>query len=160
MTSNRAMLDFFKPALAGAVIAHVSCATAMASPPSLDLSRYRGQVVLVDFWASWCKPCRQSFPWLNEMRARYGTQGLVIIGVNVDAERGDADRFLREVPADFEVLYDAKGALAEQFGVQGMPTSFVFDRDGKLTHTHHGFRESRRVQHETELQNLLSRKPS
>ena len=160
MTSNRPMLNIFRPALAGAAVALFFIASAVASPPSLDLARYRGRVVVVDFWASWCKPCRQSFPWLNEMRARYGTQGLVIIGVNVDAERSDADRFLRDVPADFEVLYDSKGVLAEQFGVQAMPTSFVFDRDGKLIHTHHGFRESRRAEHETELQTLLSRKPS
>lgn len=133
---------------------------AAATPASLDLARYRGQVVVVDFWASWCKPCRQSIPWLNDLRARYGAQGLVIIGVNVDAERADAERFQRDVPIDFEVLYDPQGKLAEQFGVQGMPSSFIFDRDGKLAHTLLGFREKRRDQHETEIQNLLHRKTS
>ena len=64
----------------------------------LDLERFRGKVVVVDFWASWCAPCRQSFPWLNEMQAKYGSAGLVVIAVNVDRERAEAERFLREVP--------------------------------------------------------------
>src|SRR5688572_24512082 len=154
MTSNHPMLIILRPALAGALFTLFSCVNAVASPPALDLARYHGNVVVVDFWASWCKPCRQSIPWLNEMRRRYGAQGLVIIGVNVDAERVDAERFLREVPADFDIVYDIQGTLASQFGVQAMPSTFVFDRDGKLIHTLHGFRESRRAQHETELQTL------
>jgi thiol-disulfide isomerase/thioredoxin len=158
MTSNRAMLNFFRPALAGAVVALLACANAVAAPPTLDLAQYRGRVVVVDFWASWCKPCRQSLPWLNEMRARYGEQGLVIIGVNVDAQRADADRFLRDVPVDFEIIYDAQGALAQQFGLQSMPSSFVYDRDGKLAHTLQGFREARRAEHESQIQTLLAGK--
>ena len=130
---------------------------AQAAPVPLDLTRHRGKVVIVDFWASWCKPCRQSIPWLNELRGRYGAQGLVIIGVNVDAERSEADRFLREVPIEFDVVYDPEGALAEQFKVQGMPSSFLFDRQGKLVRSYLGFRQNRRAEHETEIQALVSR---
>src|ERR1044072_2108746 len=110
---------------------------ALAAAPELpgELARYRGQVLVVDFWASWCKPCRQSIPWLNDLRARYGAQGLVIVGVNVDANRGDAEKFQRDVPIGFEVLYDPMGKLAEQLGLQCMPTSFVFVRDGNLAPT-------------------------
>ena len=133
---------------------------AAASTPALDLARFRGQVIVVDFWASWCKPCRQSIPWLNDLRARYGARGLVIIGVNVDAERADAEKFQRDVPIGFDVLYDPQGRLAEQFGVQGMPSSFVFGRDGKLAHTLLGFRETRRAEHETEILDLLNGKTS
>jgi thiol-disulfide isomerase/thioredoxin len=149
-------------AIAIAMAGVTSQAAQLPATPStaLDLARFHGQVVVVDFWASWCKPCRQSIPWLNELRARYGTQGLVVIGVNVDAERADAERFQRSVPIDFEVLYDPQGKLAQQFGVQGMPSSFVFDRDGKLAQTLLGFREARRDQHEAEIQNLLHRKTS
>ena len=134
----------------------------LAAAPELppDFARYRGQVVVVDFWASWCKPCRQSIPWLNDLRTRYGAQGLVIVGVNVDANRADAEKFLREVPIGFEVLYDPQGKVAEQFGLQGMPSSFVFDREGKLAHTLLGYREARRGEHETEILNLLKRKSS
>jgi cytochrome c biogenesis protein CcmG, thiol:disulfide interchange protein DsbE len=142
-----------------ALLASCSCLAAAPELPA-DFARYRGQVVVVDFWASWCKPCRQSIPWLNELRTRYGPQGLVIVGVNVDANRADAENFQREVPVGFEVLYDPQGKLAEQFGLQGMPTSFVFDRDGKLAHTLLGYREAQRRDHETEILNLLKRKSS
>ena len=140
--------------------ASAEAAPSAAPGPLLDLARFHGQVVVVDFWASWCKPCRQSIPWLNDLRTRYGGQGLVIVGVNVDANRADADKFQREVPIAFDVLYDPQGKLAEQFGVQGMPTSFVFDRDGKLAHTLLGYRDARRDDHETEILNLLKRKSS
>jgi len=136
-----------------------SCLAAAAELPP-DLAHYRGQVVVVDFWASWCKPCRQSIPWLNELRARYGSQGLVIVGVNVDANRADAEKFQRDTPIRFEVLYDPQGKMAEQFGLQGMPTTFVFDREGKLIHTLVGYREARRTEHETQILNLLKRNPS
>jgi thiol-disulfide isomerase/thioredoxin len=99
------------------LLASISCLAAAPELPA-DFARYRGQVVVVDFWASWCKPCRQSIPWLNELRTRYGPQGLVIVGVNVDANRADAEKFQREVPIGFEVLYDPEGKLAEQFGLK------------------------------------------
>lgn len=127
-----------------------------ATTPSFDVSQYQGRVVIVDFWASWCKPCRQSIPWLNDMRARYGDSGLTIIGVNVDAERRDADRFLQDVAINFEIVFDPKGDLARQFKVQGMPASYVFDRSGKLVKTHLGFRDAQRAENEAALKLLLS----
>lgn len=130
-------------------------ATTYAAGP-LDLERHRGRIVIVDFWASWCKPCRQSVPWLNSLRERYGNDGLSIIGVNVDAERGDADRFLREVPIDFEIVFDPNGDLARQFKVQGMPSSYVFDRTGKLVETYVGFRDATKDEHEAALRKLLN----
>lgn len=122
----------------------------------LDLARYRGQVVILDFWASWCKPCRQSIPWLNAMRARYGERGLVIVGINVDAVRTDADRFLRDVPVDFELMFDPAGELARRYEVKGMPTSVVLDRNGNIAQRFIGFRQAQIAAHESELQVLLS----
>lgn len=139
-------------------LAAVPARPADAAPTQLDITRFHGQVVIVDFWASWCKPCRQSIPWLNQLRNRYGSQGLVIIGVNVDAERADAERFLREVPVEFDVVYDPQGELAQRFHVQGMPSTLVYDRDGQLAHTLLGYREARRAEHEASIQALLSRK--
>jgi thiol-disulfide isomerase/thioredoxin len=138
------------------VLATLLLPGAHANASELDLARYRGQVVIVDFWASWCKPCRESIPWLNQMRARYGERGLVIVGVNVDAERQDADRFLRAVPIDFEVLFDPAGELAQRFDIQGMPTSLVIDRSGNVVERYLGFRDSQKAPHEAALQKLLS----
>jgi len=89
------------------------------------------------------------------MRARYGEAGLEVIGINVDAERGDADRFLREVPIEFEVIFDPHGELAKEFKVRGMPSSYVFDRTGKLVQTHLGFRDAKKDEKEAGLQALL-----
>lgn len=130
--------------------------TGNSAGADLDLSKYRGQIVIVDFWASWCKPCRQSIPWLNAMRARYGDRGLVIVGVNVDAVRTDAERFLRDVPIDFELVFDPAGDLAQRYEVKGMPTSVVLDRNGNIVKRYLGFRETQTAAHESDLQSLLS----
>ena len=145
-----------RAALFIAVLASTICGAGPQAADPLDLAKHRGQVVIVDFWASWCKPCRQSIPWLNAMRERYGARGLAIIGVNVDAERRDADRFLSAIPIGFELVFDPYGDLARQFKVKGMPSSFVFDRNGKLVESNLGFREAGKDAHEATLQNLLN----
>ncbi|MFM7784821.1 MAG: TlpA family protein disulfide reductase [Gammaproteobacteria bacterium] len=93
----------------------------------------------VDFWASWCGPCRKSFPWMNEMQARYGAAGFRVVAVNLDAEAEDATRFLKEVPADFLIAYDTAGDSARRYGVMGMPTSVLLDAEGKVLLHHAGF---------------------
>lgn len=128
----------------------------VAAADPLDVAEFRGKVVIVDFWASWCAPCRQSFPWLNEMQAKYRDRGLVVIGVNVDRERADAEHFLAQVPADFRIVYDPDGALAARYKVPGMPTSYVIGRDGEQVGVHIGFRKGMREQREAELLRLLS----
>lgn len=105
----------------------------------LDLAAFRGRVVYLDFWASWCAPCRQSFPWMNRLQHELGADGLVVVAVNVDRQRGDAEGFLREHPAQFRVVFDPEGVLAEKFGVRGMPTSFLIDRSGRVESRHEGF---------------------
>jgi thiol-disulfide isomerase/thioredoxin len=131
--------------------------SARADSSGFDIARYRGRVVLVDFWASWCKPCRQSIPWLNEMRSRYAASGLVIVGINVDALRADAERFLEATPIDFEVFFDPKGELAQRFELQGMPSTLVFDRDGRLVATHLGFRQANKDAREAALRQLIDK---
>jgi thiol-disulfide isomerase/thioredoxin len=122
---------------------------------TLDLASYRGKVVLLDFWASWCEPCRHSFPWLSAMQEKYGPDGLVVIGVNVDRERAEADRFLASTPARFSLVYDPEGGLAAQYNLMGMPSSFLFDAEGRLVATHVGFRQNLREQREAELRAAL-----
>jgi thiol-disulfide isomerase/thioredoxin len=105
-----------------------------------DPKAHAGKVVIVDFWASWCKPCRRSFPWLNEMHARYADRGLVIVGVNLDNDRAAADAFLERYPANFEIVYDNDRTLARRFDVMAMPSSYLLGRDGALVETHLGFK--------------------
>ena len=105
----------------------------------LDLTQFKGRIVYLDFWASWCAPCRESFPWMNRLQGELGHDGLVVIAVNVDRERAEADCFLREHPAQFRIVYDSDGLLPEKFGVRGMPTSFLIDRNGHVQSRHEGF---------------------
>ncbi len=104
-----------------------------------DAAQLKEKVVYVDFWASWCGPCRKSFPWLKEVSARYGEKGLKVITINLDRDRAAAKKFLEELKIPFEVVYDSTGALAEKFGVEALPSSYLYGRDGKLRSEHRGF---------------------
>ncbi|WMS86429.1 TlpA disulfide reductase family protein [Pleionea litopenaei] len=114
-----------------------------------------GKVIYVDFWASWCKPCRHSFPWMNDMKRKYESHGLSIITVNLDKERHLAEGFLKENPAEFDIIYDENGDTARQFKLKGMPMSFVIDRSGKPVSSHVGFNEEKQKEYENELRKLL-----
>lgn len=103
------------------------------------LDSLRGRVVLVDFWASWCAPCRGSFPWMASLQKRYGPSGLEVVAINVDKERKLADLFLARFPAPFTVAFDPAGTTAQAYGVRAMPTSFLVGRDGQVLMTHPGF---------------------
>ena len=115
-----------------------------------------GKVVYVDFWASWCIPCRQSFPWMNDLKAQYKAQGLTIISINLDHSRALADEFLKEVKANFPVIYDPKGLIARKYKLKGMPSSFIIDRTGKIVSAHVGFNQTKQLAYENELQALLN----
>jgi len=128
-----------------------------AAPP-LDLTSFRGRVVYLDFWASWCGPCRQSFPWMETMNSTYGAQGLEIITVNLDRNRADADRFLKQFHPTFDLRFDPKGELAEQYKVQGMPSSVLIDRHGVTRFMHVGFRPVDGAIYEAQLRELLAEK--
>jgi cytochrome c biogenesis protein CcmG, thiol:disulfide interchange protein DsbE len=129
-----------------------------AETPKLDLTQYKNQVVYVDFWASWCEPCERSFPWLNQMHKTLGSKGLKVISVNLDKEKAMAQTFLKKTPAQFDVIYDPEGALAEQYQVKGMPTSVIFDRSGKQVAQHIGFNNEIQKNAEIELKKLLEQK--
>ena len=102
----------------------------------INFDQLKGKVVYLDFWASWCGPCRDSFPWMEAMHKKYAAQGLEIIAVNLDQEPELAQKFLKQYAPDFRIEYDAKGEMAGQFGVDTMPTSFVIGRDGKARKKH------------------------
>jgi len=126
-----------------------------AGADELQLEKYRGQVVYLDFWASWCSPCKDSFPWLNQLQKKYHDKGVVVIGINLDTDRAKADEFLKSTPAQFPVVFDSGGALAKKFGVQGMPYAVILGRDGKVGHSHIGFHADKTKDYEQALQGVL-----
>jgi thiol-disulfide isomerase/thioredoxin len=124
----------------------------------IQLSAYKGKVVYLDFWASWCGPCKQSFPWMNSLQTKYGEKNFKVIAVNLDVNADDWKKFLESVPAHFDIALDPKGLIAKQFGVKGMPTSLIIDRDGKVLVQHAGYTEDTRTKSEKTLQSLLEGK--
>ena len=102
-----------------------------------------GEVLYIDFWASWCNPCRKSFPWMNSMVEKYKGQGFKVLAVNVDKDKALAENFLTGVNPSFPILYDPDGTLAKQFKVKGMPSSFVIDSKGNVLLAHKGFFEEK-----------------
>lgn len=123
---------------------------------NISLTNYAGKVVLLDFWASWCGPCRQSFPWMNDIQEKYQKQGLEIIAINLDQEPELAAAFLQDIPARFTVAYDTSGKSAENYGVMGMPSAYLIDREGKIHSQHIGFHQNNRDAYEKELSTLLA----
>lgn len=118
-----------------------------------------GKLTYVDFWASWCGPCRKSFPWMNQMHRKYAAEGLEIVAVNLDQDGADAGAFLEQIPAAFGIAFDAAGASASRYGVKGMPTSFLVGADGKVLEVHTGFREKDARLLEEMIRSHLEAKP-
>lgn len=108
---------------------------------SFDIAAYQGQVVYVDFWASWCTPCRASFPFMADLANQYGDD-LTIVAINVDESKTDAEVFLETFETPFDIIYDPDGELAKAFNVPGMPTSYLYDRNGVFLNRHIGFRKT------------------
>jgi cytochrome c biogenesis protein CcmG/thiol:disulfide interchange protein DsbE len=98
----------------------------------ISLSELRGKVVLLDFWASWCGPCRQSFPWMNEVQGKYENKGCEVVADNVDQKPEAAAEFLSQIPATFTVAYDPEGKTPEAYEVMGMPSANLLERNGHI----------------------------
>ena len=124
---------------------------------TIQLSQYKGKVVYLDFWASWCEPCKRSFPWMNELQEQYGENGFEIIAVNLDESRTDAEAFLQKMPAKFDVAFDKSGKTAEAYNLKAMPSSFLIDRDGKLVHKSLGYRAEEKKILEKKIQQLVGK---
>ena len=121
----------------------------------IKLSGYQGKVVYLDFWASWCGPCRETFPWMNQLQEKYGKDGFEIVAVNIDTKRADADKFLAQYGAGFTVLFDPKRGVAKTYEIKGMPTSFLIDRSGNVVSTHLGFQKDRAAELEEHIVKAL-----
>ena len=119
------------------------------------LASYQGKVIYVDFWASWCSPCRKSFPWLNTMQQQYADKGFIVLSINLDAKYSQAQSFLAETPANFPIIYDPKGKIAKALKVQGMPSSLLYNRKGELIARHVGFNEKKQLKYTKEIRHLF-----
>jgi len=117
-----------------------------------------GRVVLVDFWASWCGPCKQSFPALDDMYGELHARGLEVLAVSVDESRKDADAFLAAHPHRMTVLFDPQAKAAEAFGVDGMPSTFVIDRQGRIRSRHEGYTPGMTAAIRRQVEALLAEK--
>lgn len=125
---------------------------------TLHLSDYKGKTVYLDFWASWCGPCKQSFPWMNDMQSRYSGKGLRVLGVNLDQKTEDAKNFLNDTPAKFDVAFDASGKTPKTYAIKGMPTSVLIGPDGKVLMVHSGFKDESRAELEQHIKHALNLK--
>lgn len=125
-----------------------------------DSTIVQGSVVYVDFWASWCVPCRRSFPWLTGLLRKYGDRGFQIVGINLDRDRAAAARFLKDTNASLPVVYDPAGRLAKLYDLQVMPTSFLYGRDGTLRLRKEGFDPAEAESVENLIRDLLEEKPT
>lgn len=126
-----------------------------AQGATIALESLRGRVVYIDFWASWCAPCRRSFPWMGEMQLRYGQRGLTVLAINVDRQREAAERFLAAVPAPFTVAFDPQGATPDAYAATAMPSSYLVDARGHVALVEVGFREERKAALEERIRALL-----
>lgn len=130
-----------------ALSANLSPASAKSAPETLAVidsvtshkADLKDNVVYVDFWASWCKPCQHSFPWMQDLLDKYQDKGLRIVAIDLDMEPSAGRKFLEEMKSPLKVVFDSTGILARRYNVEAMPTSFIFGRDGRLRLRHQGF---------------------
>jgi peroxiredoxin len=124
------------PALAGGGDAAPDFSLPARSGKDLSLAQYKGQVVMINFWASWCGPCRKEMPLLDDIYRHYGKMGFTLLGVNVEPDRGSALAWLKQTPVSFPILFDAQNKVSKLFGVDVMPTTVFIDRKGNVRMIH------------------------
>ena len=122
---------------------------------NLRLEDYRGQVVMLNFWASWCGPCRQEMPVMDDIYSKYKSLGFTVLAVSVDEDTAAADRFLKAVPVSFPVLYDNESRVSELYGVDAMPSTIIIDRDGKARFVHRGYTDATAAEYRQQIKTLI-----
>ena len=122
---------------------------------NIKLSELRGTVVLLNFWASWCGPCRTEMPLLDELYQEYRDYGFTILGVNLDENRDQANLLLDKIPVSFPVLFDPANSTSETYQVDAMPTTVLIDRNGKVRYHHRGYKDGYMDHYRTEVKELV-----
>jgi peroxiredoxin len=110
------------------------------SGANVSLGQYKGQVVMLNFWASWCGPCRQEMPLLDSIYTKYKRMGFTLIGVNVEPDSKSANDWLKQTPVSFPILYDKESKVSKMYDVEGMPSTVIIDRAGKVRALHRGYK--------------------
>ena len=113
---------------------------AARSGANISLAQYKGQVVMINFWASWCGPCRQEMPLLDSIYKQYHRMGFTMIGVNVEPDSNAANQWLKDTPVSFPILYDKESKVSKMYDVAGMPSTVIIDRAGKVRALHRGYK--------------------
>jgi peroxiredoxin len=121
----------------------------------VSLASQKGNVVMVNFWASWCVPCRQEMPHLQALYDRYNSLGFELLAVNVESDLGDARKWLEETPVTFPVLFDPKNEVSKQYKVVSMPSTVLIGRDGTMRFIHHGYKPGYENEYQTQVRALL-----
>jgi peroxiredoxin len=125
------------------------------SGTNLRLSEYRGEVVMINFWASWCGPCRQEMPLLDELYDQYSPMGFTILGVNVEEDSSKATELLEQIPVSFPVLFDTKSTVSKLYDVVAMPSTVLVDRDGNVRYLHHGYKPGYEEAYQQQVRELI-----
>jgi thiol-disulfide isomerase/thioredoxin len=123
------------------------------------LEDLRGQVVMINFWASWCGPCRQEFPVLDQMYRKYKPMGFTLLAVNVESDRTDAERFLASTPVSFPIAYDAENTVSGVYGVSAMPTTLIVDRKGQVRWMHRAYKPGDENEYLNQVRAILRETP-
>jgi len=126
-----------------------------ATGENLRLSEYRGDVVLINFWATWCGPCRQEMPLLDDLYGRYQRVGFNLLGVNIDDDSRRAMQMVQELGVKFPVLFDENKEVSKLYEVEAMPVTVLVDREGRVRHVHHGYKPGYEEKYLTEIRSLL-----
>jgi Thiol-disulfide isomerase and thioredoxins len=155
------------PFMAGLLLVTTSATAAAPQGPAPDfalktrsgentrLSEHRGEVVMINFWASWCAPCRQEIPLLDELYKQYQPLGFTILGVNVEQDNRKALAMLDDIPVSFPVLFDSQSTVSKLYNVVAMPTSIIIDRDGNMRYLHHGYKPGYEEAYQQQVRELL-----
>ena len=122
---------------------------------NLRLSEYRGDVVMINFWATWCGPCRQEMPLLDQLYSRYQRVGFNLLGVNIDDDSRRAMRMIEELGVNFPVLFDARKEVSELYEVDAMPVTVIVDREGTVRYVHHGYKPGYEDKYLDQIRSLL-----
>lgn len=124
----------------------------------VSLADLKGQVVMINFWASWCGPCRQEFPALDQIYAKYKPMGFTLVAINVESEKADAEKFLAATPASFPILFDPGNKVSGSYGVSAMPTTVLVDRQGRVRWLHRAYKPGDEAKYIEQIRAVLREK--